>query len=157
MNDRLYMDAVISSNASLGPRGRAWLIGGFAGLELAAGVLLLVIKAGAVLPFLLIPVGALAAALYAGRQCSQAAERIRVDAVHVRVSRIEKDGERTTWLSPTAFTRVEFADESFGAGELKLKISARETTVARDLSRPERRVLADRLEWAIQRARSGRV
>jgi uncharacterized membrane protein len=156
MTDRLFLDATIRPNGSLAPRGRAWLIGVVAALELLAGVLLFTVGAGAVLPFLLLPVAAVILALWADARRPRTGEYVRVDLAHVRVSRVEAGEERTTWLSPTAFTRVELLDEGFGAGVLKLKLSDRETIVAAALGRPEREIFAKRLERAILRARSGR-
>jgi uncharacterized membrane protein len=155
MDAPLLMDAVISPHRALSPRGLVVLLTVLATINAAMALVFLIIGAGLVVPFLGLDLAAVAIAFFANNRRAAERERVRVSQTEIRVTRHDRAGEQTVWASPTLFTRVVFVDDEAGAGEVRLRLSDRETLVGAALSRPERLAFVAALEAAIRRARRG--
>jgi uncharacterized membrane protein len=156
MIEPLFLDTAITPTRSLTPMGRGKLIGLFAALNLISALIFFRTGASPVVLFVGLVVAALTTALTVSGRQSRPREHIRICARHVRVSRRARGREALIWESATAFTRVSFQDDGFGAGAVKLRLSAREIEIASDLSRSERQALVRSVEEAIRRAKSVR-
>ena len=156
MAQPLYMDAVIKPNRSMSRRGLHVLLGVLIGFNLLVAVFLLVVGAPPVLPFLGLDVVAVWLALRASFRAAERAERVRVTAEAVIVSREDAKGARVIWSSPTAFTRVDLDQPGEHETRVRLMMSRKRLTLGRALSPPERVDFARALERAILRARAER-
>jgi uncharacterized membrane protein len=152
----LYMDAVIKPNRSMNRQGLYVLLGVVIAFNLVVAVFLLVLGAPPVLPFLGLDVLALGLALRASFRAAEQAERVRVTAEAVTVSREDEKGARVIWTSPTAFTRVGVDQPGEHETRVRLMMSRRRLTLGRALSPPERVDFARALERAILEARTER-
>ena len=149
------MDAVITPNRSLSPRGFVILIGAFATLNLIVAAFFLAIGALPIPVFLGIDVLALFIAFQVSFRRARTAERVQVSAEAVEVRHETPEGGRTVWRSPTAFTAV--ALENVGhALRVRLSVSGRRLTVGAALSPNERIDFGRALELALRRARAER-
>jgi uncharacterized membrane protein len=152
----LYMDAVIKPNRSMSRRGLHVLLGVVIVFNLMVAVFLLVVGAPLVLPFLGLDVLAVWLALRASFRAAERAERVRVTAEAVIVSREDAKGARVIWTSPTAFTRVGVDEPGEHETRVRLMMSRKRLTLGRALSPPERVDFARALERAIRDARAER-
>ena len=152
----LYMDAVIKPNRSLNRQGLYVLMGVVIAFNLVVAIFFLVLGAPPVLPFLGLDVLALGLALRASYRAARRAERVRVTAEAVTVSREDEKGARVIWTSPTAFTRVGVDQPGEHDTRVRLMMSRRRLTLGRALSPPERTDLAEALRRAIADARAER-
>jgi uncharacterized membrane protein len=156
MDVPLLMDAVIARNRALSPRGLIVLLAILGTMNAALALVFIAMGAGPVVAFLGLDMAAVIVAFAVSNRRAKDHERVRVSAAEVVVTAHGRGGDRTVWTSPTAFTRVIFLDDEDGAGEVRLRLSDRETPVAAALSRPERLAFLAALETAIGRARTGR-
>ncbi|SFK38633.1 DUF2244 domain-containing protein [Caulobacter sp. UNC279MFTsu5.1] len=156
MAQPLYMDAVIKPNRSMSRRGLHVLLGVLIAFNLMVAAFLLVLGAPPVLPFLGLDVLAVWLALRASFRAAERAERVRVTAEAVTVSREDEKGARMIWTSPTAFTRVGVDQPGEHETRVRLMMSRKRLTLGRALSPPERVDFARALERAILEARSER-
>jgi uncharacterized membrane protein len=146
----LYMDAVIRPNRSLSDRGMWLVLAVFALFNLWIAVFLIVIGAYPVPIFLGLDLVGVVVAFRVYRRRAGRAERVRVDADRITVSREGARGSATVWTSPTAFTRVRFEGAAeTRAGLLSLHLSDRSIAIGLSLGADERARLADRLREAI--------
>ena len=152
----LYMDAVIKPNRSMSRRGLYVVMGVTVAFNLMVAVFLLVLGAPPVLPFLGLDVLAVGLALRASFRAAERAERVRVTAEAVIVSREDEKGARVVWTSPTAFTRVGVDQPGEHETRVRLMMSRRRLTLGRALSPAERVAFADALQRAIRNARAER-
>jgi uncharacterized membrane protein len=152
----LYMDAVIKPNRSMNRQGLYVLLGVVIAFNLIVAVFLLALGAPPVLPFLGLDVLALGLALRASFRAAERAERVRVSAEAVTVSREDEKGARVIWTSPTAFTRVGVDQPGEHETRVRLMMSRRRLTLGRALSPPEREDFARALQRAILDARAER-
>lgn len=147
-----YMDAVITPNRSLSPRGFALVIGGLALVNLITAAMFLRLGATPIPIFLGLDVLAVFVAFKLSDRAARTAERVQVTAEEVRVRHESLRGARTVWASPTAFTRV--ALETLGEdNRVRLQLSGHRLTVGAALSPKERRAFGRALEAAVRRAR----
>lgn len=152
----LYMDAVIQPNRSLSSRGMWIVLGVIAAFNLWVAVFLVVIGAYPVPIFLGLDLLGVIIAFRIYRRYSQRAERVRVDADRIVVTREGAAGISTVWSSPTAFTRVEFEGQTEHAKRLSLHLSNRSIAIGQALGADERARLAERLRSAMRDALSER-
>ena len=152
---RLYMDAVITPNRSLSPRGLTVLLCLFSAYNIVLAVFLIVVGAFPVPIFLGLDVIGLFIAFHVSNRRARRAERVQVSAEDVRVVRQKGGQPQTVWTSPTAFTRVWLGDDP-DTPEVQLRLSGRSLVVADALSPNEKTDFARALEHAIHRARSER-
>jgi uncharacterized membrane protein len=155
MDAPLHLDAVLTPNRSLPRRGLYVLLGALAAMNLAVAVLFVSMGAAPVPIFLGLDFLAVTLAFRAsyrqGRQC----ERVQVSADEVRVLHELGARRRTVWRSPTAFTRVAVEGEAEDA-RVRLMLSGKSLTLARELSPKERIDFGQALTQAISRARAER-
>jgi uncharacterized membrane protein len=156
MDAPLHLDAVLTPNRSLPRRGLYALLGVLAAANLATAVLMVVALHAAPVPIFLgldflAVLLAFRASYRQGRQC----ERVQVSADEVRVLHEIGARRRTVWRSPTAFTRVAVEGEAEEA-RVRLMLSGRSLTLARQLSPKERVDFGQALAQAIGRARAER-
>lgn len=149
MPGRLYMDATITLNRSLSPRGFKVLFGAVVAANVLFAIFLFVLGAWPAPMFLGLDVLAVWIAFRANFREQERAERVQVSAEEVTVSR---DG-RTLWRSPTAFTRVDFEKVGEFDNRVRLMLSGKRLVVARALAPRERGKFARALENAIREAR----
>ena len=152
MPGRLYMDAVITLNRSLSPRGFKVLFGAVVAVNVAFALFLVALGAWPAPIFLGIDVLLVWLAFRASFKAAQRAERVQVSAEEVRVLH----DARTVWRSPTAFTRVTVEELGEHERRVRLRLSGRSYTVARALSPGERTRFATALKDAIRDARAER-
>src|SRR5436305_885235 len=139
MEGPFFMDAVITPNRSLSPRGFIILIAVMTTINAVCAGFFLLIGAGPIPIFLGLDVLAVVVAFMASNRAAARQERIQVTTAEVRVMvQSSKGAVQTVWSSPTAFTRVMLVGEAGDDDDLRLRLSDRELRVARDLSRPER-------------------
>jgi uncharacterized membrane protein len=151
----LYMDAVITPNRSLSPRGFALVIGTLVVLNLLIGGFFLALGAPPVPVFLGLDVLAVFIAFQVSFRRARIAERVQVSAEEVRVRHETPQGARTVWTSPTAFTAVALEDVGH-ASRVRLSLSGRRLTVGAALSPKERLDFGRALEGAVRKARAER-
>jgi uncharacterized membrane protein len=151
----LYMDAVITPNASLSKRGFAVVIAGLAAVNAIMAVFFLVVGAFPIPFFLGLDLLGVFIAFKVSYRRARTVERVQVSAEAVRVRYENPRGARTVWSSPTAFTGV--AMEGTGHdGRVRLSLSGRRLTVGAALSPKERVDFGQALQQAVRRARSER-
>jgi uncharacterized membrane protein len=149
MPARLYMDATITLNRSLSPRGFKVLFGCILAANVLFAAFLVVLGAWPAPMFLGLDVFAVWVAFRANFRAQRRAERVQVSAEEVTVLR---DGQ-TLWRSPTAFTRVDFETTGEFDSRVRLMLSDKRLTIARALAPRERGQFARALEAAIREAR----
>ncbi|HEY3695477.1 DUF2244 domain-containing protein [Phenylobacterium sp.] len=156
MNPALYMDAVITPNRSLSPRGFVVLISVVTALNCLSAAVFVAMGASLVLVFLVLDVAAVAVAFMASFRAARQVERVQVTAREVRVTRETARWSQVVWESPTAFTRVAMEVEDERVVDVRLALSGRDLPVAAALSPPERAEFAKALQKAISVARRER-
>ena len=124
MADRLYMDATLTLNRSLSPRGFKILFGLVVAANLLFAIFLVALGAWPAPMFLGLDVLAVWLAFRASFRAAKRAERVQVSAEEVRVMR----NGRAVWRSPTAFTRVDFQKLSEHDTRVRLLLSGRAFT-----------------------------
>jgi len=155
-HERLYMDAVIWPNRSLSRRGLYVLLGFFAIYNTVVAMFLLFVGAFPVPVFLGIDFLAVVIAFHVSNRRARDAERVKVSADTVQVSRDERGRTATVWTSPTAFTHVAMAADDEDRPEVQIRLSGRSLVVGQALSPKERADFARALERAIRCAREER-
>jgi uncharacterized membrane protein len=149
---RLYMDAVITPNRSLSPRGFVVLIGALITLNLLLAGFFVAIGAFPIPVFLGLDVLGVFIAFQVSFRRARTAERVQVSAEAVEVRHEAPEGGRTVWRSPTAFTGVALEDVGH-ASRVRLSLSGRRLTVGAALSPKERLDFGRALEDAVRQAR----
>ena len=149
----LYMDAVITQNQSLSPRGLKVVMAVTVILALIPATIFLLMGAPFAPAFLGLDVLGLWFALHlATRPGGRGSERVQVSHEAVKVLRGKSGKERSIWSSPTAFTRVDVEGEG-DETQVRLRLSARTLTVGGALSPDERIDFAAALREAVREAR----
>jgi uncharacterized membrane protein len=156
MAARLYMDATLTLNRSLSPRGFKVLFGLVVTANVLFAVFLLVLGAWPAPMFLGLDVLAVWIAFRASFRAAERAERVQVSAEEVRVMHEDGQRRRTVWRSPTAFTRVDFQTLGEHDTRVRLLLSGRAFTLAKSLGPHERSKFANALQDAILQARAER-
>lgn len=153
---RLYMDAVITPNRSLTPRGFLILMGVFGALNGVVAAMFFSIGALPIPVFLGLDVLALFVAFRVSYASGRTAEVVQVSAQSVTVLHQTPAWRRTVWRSPTAFTRIDIEQPGEHEARVRLRLSDRRLTVAAALSPRERERFADALQVAVDRAQAER-
>lgn len=152
----LYMDAVLTPNRSLSKKGLLALLSIFGLFNLMAAIFMLVVGAFPIPIFLGLDFAGVLLAFHVNNRRARIAERVRVSADLVEVSR-EADGKaQILWSSPTAFTQVSFDPDERRGPVLRLKRAGRALILANSLGPAERTDFAEALDQAIRRARAER-
>lgn len=151
------MDATITPNRALSPRGFRILIGVVVAYNLAVAAFMFAIGAFPVPIFLGLDVLALAVAfLVLFRRQAGVSERVQVSAEEVRVLWESHGGSREAWRSQTALTRVAVEQSERSGARVRLSQSGRRVFVGQALSPRERADFGRALESAIAEARRER-
>jgi len=156
MHAALYMDAVITPNRSLSPRGFVVLISVVTVLNCLSAAVFVALGAHLIVIFVGLDLLAVVVAFLASFHAAKRVERVQVTARDVRVVRETPNSSEVVWESPTAFTRVETAVEDEQVVGVRLTLSGREAPVGTALSPPERAEFAKALQRAIWDARRER-
>lgn len=152
----LYMDAVLTPNRSLSRKGLLALLAGFGIFNLMVAIFFLVIGAFPIPVFLGLDFAGILFAFHVNNRRARIAERVRVSADHVEVTR-EADGQaQMLWSSPTAFTQVSFDPDERRGPHLRVKQAGQAMTLAQSLGPAERSDFAEALQTAIRSARAER-
>jgi uncharacterized membrane protein len=150
------MDAVLTPNRSLSKTGLLALLAGFGLFNLTMAVFFLVIGAFPIPVFLGLDFVGILLAFRINNRRARIAERVRVSADLVEVSR-EADGKaQILWSSPTAFTQVSFDPDERRGPHLRIKRAGQAMTLASSLGPAERSDFAEALQAAIRNARAER-
>lgn len=152
----LYMDAVISQNASLPRAGFKVLLGAVVTVNVLFAVFLFAIGAWPTPIFLGLDVLALWLAFRASYRAAERRERVRVSAERVEVSLEAEGRSETVWSSPTAFTGLDVEALNHDDTRVRLRLHHRRYLVGKALSPDERASLGEALRQAIARARAER-
>lgn len=152
----LYMDAVITPNRSLSPKGFRIVLILFGVLATIPAILFFAIGAWPAPVFLGLDLVIIYFALKASFRAAERRERVRVSAEAVEVIE-EWEGEtRQVWSSPTAFTSVDLEAPGEHQMRVRLRLSGKRRSIGKALSPPEREALGQAVREAIRRARSER-
>jgi uncharacterized membrane protein len=156
MSSGLYMDAVITPNRSLSPRGFRAVMILFGVLAAIPGLMMFAIGAWPAPFFLGADILLVYLAMKASFRAGERRERVRVSAETVEVVEEWRDEVRQVWRSPTAFTSVDL--EALGEHQMRvrLRLSGRRRSIGKALSPPEREALGAAVREAIRRARAER-
>jgi len=149
------MDAVITPNRSLSPRGFALVIGSMAAINLILAIVFVALGAPPIPIFLGLDLLAVFIAFQVSFRRARRSERVQVSAREVRVRYETPAGSQTVWTSPTAFTGVALEDIGH-ASRVRLSLSGRRLTVGAALSPKERIDFGRALERAVRLARLDR-
>ncbi len=157
MSGRLYMDAVITPNRSMGPQGFKIVLGIAIVGSMIMAVALIILGAGMVAPFFLgLDVFFLWLALRSNFRAAERRERLQISAETVKVLKEHDDISEVVWESPTAFTALDIEQPGEDDMRVRLRLSGKRYTVGRDLSPGERVGLGEAIDKAIRAARADR-
>ena len=152
----MHLDAVLTPNRSLPRSGLIVLLAVLAFFNVTTGLMMVLALHAAPIPFFLgLDFLAVAVAFRVSYRQARQAERVQVTADEVRVLHQIGAQQREVWRSPTAFTRVELDGEAEDA-QVRLKLSGKSLTLARQLGPRERSDFGRALDQAVRQARAER-
>ncbi|MEL6323047.1 MAG: DUF2244 domain-containing protein [Pseudomonadota bacterium] len=152
----LYMDAVLTPNASLSPRAFAVIMTLVGVFSFAAGILYLTVGAWPVFGFFGLDALAIWYAFRLSFRAQKQETRITVDAETVRLRHAQSGRAYKDVSLPTAFVRVELDEPVTLQSWLRIEHRDRAFIIGRFLTPDERRSFANALRTAIRRARMER-
>ena len=152
----IYMDAVLTPNASLSPRAFAIVMGLVGILSFAAGILYLTIGAWPVFGFFVLDAAAIWYAFRLSFRSQDQQTRVRVDSEHVHLNHTQKGKPDKSAKLPTAFVRVELEEPATHLSWLRIEHGSRVFVIGRFLTPDERSSFARALRAALSRARQER-
>lgn len=153
---RLHLDEVIVPHRSLPKRGFIILIAAIVVLNIAVGVVAVILGGPAVPIFLGLDVLSVCIAFRVSYLQANRHERVQVTADHVQVTRELGNRSTTVWRSPTTFTRVLLAEPSEHEAHVRLALSRKRLTIGAALGAEGRRRLARKVDDAIRAAQKER-
>jgi uncharacterized membrane protein len=153
---RLHLDELIIPHRSLSRRGLFVVIGLLVSLNLAVGIVFVILGAPPIPVFLGLDVLAVIIAFRVSYRQARRRERVQVTADDVRVMREIGAESNMVWRSPTAFTRVLLEEPREDEARVRLALSGRRMTIGGALGAEGRRKLARRVEDAIRAAKRER-
>lgn len=156
MSGRLYMDAVITPNRSIGPQGLKIVLGVAIVGSMILSVALFIMGAWIAPLFLAIDVFFLWLALRSNFRAAERRERLQISAETVKVIKENDHLSEVVWESPTAFTALDLEEVGEHQMRVRLRLSGKRYTVGRDLSPEERVALGEAIDKAIRAARADR-
>jgi len=152
----LYMDAVLTPNASLSPRAFAIIMALVGIFSFAAGVLYLTVGAWPVFGFFGLDALAIWLAFRVSFRAQAQETRIRVDADHLYLQHIQKGKADKSAKLPTAFVRVELDEPATHLSWLRIEHGSTGYVIGRFLTPDERSSFAKALRRALHQARQER-
>ncbi|MBS0295701.1 MAG: DUF2244 domain-containing protein [Proteobacteria bacterium] len=153
---RLYLDMTIRARRSLSRKGVMLIMIPVAFVNLVFASFFVLIGGAFVPPFLGLDVIGLAIAFWLSFRATDRAERVRVSADEIKVTRERPGAVDTVWTSAPAFTRVELDHPGRHASRLRLSSKGKGLTLASAVSPGEREQVAQALEDAVRAARAER-
>ncbi|MEM1105063.1 MAG: DUF2244 domain-containing protein [Pseudomonadota bacterium] len=152
----IYMDAVLTPNASLSPRAFKLLMASMIGVGAAASTFYYTLGAWPVLGFFGLDLIAIYAAFRFIRRQSREETRVRITADAVTMHHRDAKGREKTAQVPSAFARVELEEPVRPTSWLRIEHGQTAYVIGRFLTPTERKSLAKGLRAALQRARAER-
>ena len=156
MSGKLYMDAVITPNRSMGPQGFKIVLGVAIVGSMILAIALFIMGAWPAPFFLGLDVFFLWLALRSNFRAAERRERLQISVETVRVLKEHDDISEVVWESPTAFTALDIEEPGEHQMRVRLRMSGKIYTVGRDLSPEERVDLGQAIDRAIRAARADR-
>jgi len=155
-NQTIYMDAVLTPNASLSPRAFQVVMGAMIALSVLAGGMYLAMGAWPVLGFFGVDLLAIWLAFRFVRRRSHEETRVRITADTLSMHHRDGKGREKTAEVPAAFARVELDEPVGPTSWLRIEHGQTAYVIGRFLTPKERKSLAAGLRDALQRARAER-
>lgn len=155
MNERLYFDATLQPNRSLGGRGFVALMALLAVLSFAGGIGFILAGAWPVIGFLGLDIAVIYIAFRANYRSGRLTETLRLTDDALEVRRIDAYGRGTAWRLQPLWLRVEVDNPDEHDCRVTLRSHGRGLTIGAFLSPPERKELAGALRAALARQRAG--
>lgn len=152
----IYMDAVLTPNASLSPAAFNLVMAIVAVMSFICGMMFMRMGAWPVLGFFGLDALALYAAFRIIRRRARQETRVRITAEQVDIRHSDHRGERTASF-PSAFARVELEEPVRPTSWLRIEHGRTAYVIGRFLTPKERKALAEGLRAALQRARCERA
>ncbi len=154
--DAQVFAAEIRPHRSLGPRGVAILLGGFALLSAALSLPFVLVGAWPVVGFFGLDVLLLWLALRSSFAQARAYERIALTHMHLTIQKVTHRGAAREWRFNPLWVRLESeTDEDFGMTRLVVRERHARLDVAHALSPPERAEFAHAFGAALAVAKAG--
>ncbi|MEM7005887.1 MAG: DUF2244 domain-containing protein [Pseudomonadota bacterium] len=152
----VYMDAVLTPNASLSPRAFAIVMGLVGIFSFAAGILYLTIGAWPVFGFFGLDALAIWFAFRLSFRSQDQQTRVLVDREFMHLSHSQRGKPDKSAKLPTAFVRVELDEPATHMSWLRIEHGSRVFVIGRFLTPEERSSFATALRAALNRARRER-
>ena len=152
----IYMDAVLTPNASLSPRAFTIVMALVGLCSFAAGILYVTVGAWPVFGFFGLDALALWYAFRMSFRSQKQETRIRIDADHVHLSHKQAGRPDKSAELPTAFVRVELDEPVLPTSWLRIEHGRQAFVIGRFLTPDERLSFARALRNALKQARAER-
>jgi uncharacterized membrane protein len=157
MGERIYFDAVLRPNRSLGARGFVLLMAALAALSFAGGVAFVSVGAWPVFGFLGLDIALIYVAFRASYRSGRLAETVRLTDAALEVRRIDAYGRAAAWRVPPTWLRVEIDNAGEHDCRLTLRSHGESVILGAFLAPQERSELATALRAALARQRSAGI
>ena len=152
---KVYFDAELRPNRSLGPKGFVLLMAGLAAISFGAGIAFVAVGAWPVLGFFGLDVLLVYVAFRVSYRGARSSEHIRVTEAEIEVRRVDAHGRAGTWRAPAHWLQVTLEEPAEHHSRLILRTHGRSVTVGAFLAPEERATLAGALRDALSRRREG--
>lgn len=152
----IYMDAVLTPNASLSNRAFVLVMAGVAGISFVSGMIFLSMGALPVAGFFGLDIIALYLAFRWHRKREVEQTRVVITADTLDLHHRDKRGRERSARMPSAFARIVLDTPVSHASHLRIEHGRTAYVIGRFLTPDERTSLADALRDALRRARSER-
>lgn len=152
----VYMDAVLTPNASLSARAFLIVMGLTVAMSLISGLMFVSMGAWPIFGFFGLDALALWGAFCWVRHRARQETRVRITADRVLMHHRDGSGREKTAEIPAAFARVELAEPVTPTSWLRIEHGRTAYVIGRFLTPDERKSLAKGLREALQRARTER-
>ena len=155
VSPRVYFDAELRPNRSLGPAGFLALMGFLVLVSFAAGAAFALVGAWPVFGFFGLDVLLVYVAFRLNYRSGRLRETIRLDETSLEVRRVQPDGRARSWTFQPYWLRLSEPDPEDPDSHLVLRSHGRSLVVGAFLSPEERADLARALALALARQRAG--
>ncbi|MEM9669540.1 MAG: DUF2244 domain-containing protein [Pseudomonadota bacterium] len=152
----IYMDAVLTPNASLSPRAFAIVMVVVGVCSFAAGMVYFTMGAWPVVGFFGLDALAIWLAFKMSFRTQSQETRVRVDGQYVHLRHTQKGRPDKSEKLPTAFVRVELEEPATHTSWLRIEHGSRVFIIGRFLTPEERTSFAKAMRSALRRARQER-
>ncbi|MCI4645375.1 MAG: DUF2244 domain-containing protein [Hyphomonadaceae bacterium] len=155
-NEIIYMDAVLTPNASLSPHAFRLVMGLAIAMSLVSSLMFTPMGAWPVMGFFALDLFAIWFAFRWVRRRARQETRVRVTANRILMHHRDGEGREKRAEIPSAFARVELDEPVRPTSWLRIEHGRTAYIIGRFLTPKERKTLAEGLRNALQRARSER-